>query len=182
VLRYGASVAVCTLNSEELAQALARTAPEVLAIVGTMHAENLGIERVIRNVLANPNIRFLTLCGDDTQQFIGHLPGQTITSLFENGLDDKQPIAGAKGKRPYVKNVSAEHVRKFKEQVPLVPMIREQGIVNITEAVLDRHGRGMPAFSGAITEIGFETVRAKEPQFYKSDPAGFLVVYPDRMG
>jgi tetrahydromethanopterin S-methyltransferase subunit A len=114
VLRYGASVAVCTLNSEELAQVLARTAPEGLAIVGTMHTENLGIERVIRNVLANPNIRFLMLCGDDTKQFIGHLPGQTITSLFENGLDEKQRIVGAKGKRPYVKNVSAEHVRIFK--------------------------------------------------------------------
>lgn len=181
VLRYGASVAVCTLNSEELAQALARTAPEGLAIVGTMHTENLGIERVIRNVLANPNIRFLILCGDDTKQLVGHLPGQSMTSLFENGLDEKQRIVGAKGKRPYVKNVSAEHVRVFKEQVQLVPMIGEQDIGKITEAVLDLHGRGMPAFSGVITEIGFETVRAKEPQFYKSDPAGFLVVYPDRL-
>lgn len=180
VLRYGASVAVCTLNSEELAQALARTAPEGLAIVGTMQTENLGIERIIRNVLANPNIRFLILCGDDTKQLIGHLPGQSMTSLFENGLDEKQRIVGAKGKRPYVKNVSMEHVRVFKEQVQLIPMIGEQDIVKIAEAVLDLHGRGVPAFSGVITEIGIETVRAKEPQFYKSDPAGFLVVYPDR--
>lgn len=180
VLRYGASVAVCTLNNEELAQALARTATEGLAIVGTMHTENLGIERVIRNVLANPNIRFLMLCGDDTKQLIGHLPGQSMTSLFENGLDEKQRIVGAKGKRPYVKNVSAEQVRVFKEQVQLVPMIGERDIGKITETVLDLHGRGVPAFSGVITEIGIETVRAKEPQFYKSDPAGFLVVYPDR--
>lgn len=180
VLRYGASVAVCTLNSEDLAQALARATPEGLAIVGTMHTENLGIERVIRNVLANPNIRFLVLCGNDTQQLVGHLPGQSMTSLFENGLDEKRRIVGAKGKRPFVKNVGVEHVRVFKEQVQLVPMIGEQDIAKITEAVLELHGRRLPAFNGIVTEIGIETVHAREPQFYKSDPAGFLVVYPDR--
>ncbi|MGE5667920.1 MAG: DUF4346 domain-containing protein [Betaproteobacteria bacterium] len=180
VLRYSAPVAVCTLNSEELAQAVARTAPDGLAIVGTMHTENLGIERVIRNVLANPNIRFLVLCGDDTRQSIGHLPGQSMACLFENGLDERQRIVGAKGKRPFLKNVSAEHVRVFKEQVQLVPMIGEHGIGKIAETVRELHGRGAPAFSGAITDLAVETVRATEPQFYKSDPAGFLVVYPNR--
>ena len=56
---------------------LANRKPEGLAIVGTMHTENLGIERVIKNVLANPHIRFLLLCGEDTQQAVGHLPGQS---------------------------------------------------------------------------------------------------------
>ncbi|MGE5158350.1 MAG: tetrahydromethanopterin S-methyltransferase subunit A, partial [Gemmatimonas sp.] len=88
VLRYGASVAVCTLNSDALAKELAQLAPEGLAIVGTLRTENLGIERVIRNLLANPNIRWLVLCGDDTRQLVGHLPGQSMESLFANGLDD----------------------------------------------------------------------------------------------
>lgn len=51
VLRYMAPVAVCTLNSSDLARELAVRRPEGLAIVGTVHTENLGIERVIRNVL-----------------------------------------------------------------------------------------------------------------------------------
>jgi tetrahydromethanopterin S-methyltransferase subunit A len=54
-----------------------------------MHTENLGIERVIRNVLANRSIRFLVLCGEDTQQAIGHLPGQSLASLFRGGLDER---------------------------------------------------------------------------------------------
>ncbi|MFO1419518.1 MAG: DUF4346 domain-containing protein [Candidatus Competibacteraceae bacterium] len=180
VLRYSASVAVCTLNSEDVAKGLARAAPDGLAIVGTMHTENLGIERVIRNVLTNPNIRFLVLCGEDTRRRVGHLPGQSMMSLFANGLDDRQRIVGAKGKRPFVKNISTEHVRVFTEQVQLVAMIGEQDITKITGAVLELHGRQRPAFGGIVTEIAVETVRAREPQFYQSDPAGFFVVYPDR--
>ena len=180
VLRYGAPVAVCTLNNEELAKALAQRAPEGLAIVGTMRTENLGIERVIRNVLANPNIRWLVLCGDDTRQLVGHLPGQSMESLFVSGVDDKQRIVGAKGKRPFLKNLTPEHVQVFREQVQLVPMIGEQDAGRIAEAVQELQGRAAPAFTGTFTDVAVETVRAKEPQFYKSDPAGFLVVYPDQ--
>ena len=43
VVRYGAPVAVCALNSEDLAKALVRRRPEGLSIVGTLHTENLGI-------------------------------------------------------------------------------------------------------------------------------------------
>jgi tetrahydromethanopterin S-methyltransferase subunit A len=180
VVRYGASVAVCTLNSDALAKDLVRAAPDGLAIVGTMHTENLGIERVVRNVLANPNIRFLVLCGEDTRQLIGHLPGQSMESLFSNGLDEKQRIVGAKGKRPFLKNVSREHIQVFKEQIQLVSMIGELDAARIARTIVERHAQGLPAFAGAVTEVTVETVHAKEPQFYQSDPAGFFVVYPDR--
>lgn len=74
VIRYGAPVAVCALNSEPMVKALAGRKPDGLAVVGTMHTENLGIERVIKNTLANPHIRFLLLCGEDTRQAVDHLP------------------------------------------------------------------------------------------------------------
>lgn len=180
VIRYGASVAVCTLNSEALVKELTRVAPDGLAIVGTMHTENLGIERVVRNVLANPNIRSLVLCGEDTRQLIGHLPGQSMESLFTHGTDDKQRIVGAKGKRPFLKNLPPEHVELFRKQVQLVSMIGEQDAARIARTILNRHAQGLPAFSEAATDVAVETVRAKEPQFYKSDPAGFFVIYPDR--
>ena len=181
VLRYGASVAVCTLNSENLAKELAGSAPEGLAIVGTLHTENLGIERIIRNVLANPNIRFLVLCGEDTRQLIGHLPGQSMESLFANGLDEKQRIVGATGKRPFLKNVTLEHVGTFKDQVQLVSMIGVQELSRIAQCIVDRHNQGLPPFRAVgVTDAAVATFRAREPQFYKSDPAGFFVVYPDR--
>lgn len=63
VLRFNAPVAVCTLNSEVLMHDLIADAPDALSMVGTLDTENLGIERVIKNVLGNPNIRFLVLAG-----------------------------------------------------------------------------------------------------------------------
>lgn len=113
VVRHGAPVAVCALNSEPLVKALADRKPEGLAIVGTMHTENLGIERVIKNTIANPHIRCLLLCGEDTRQAVGHLPGQSFESLFQNGLDERSRIIGARGRRPVLKNVSREEVDAF---------------------------------------------------------------------
>ncbi len=180
VIRFGASVAVCTLNSNGLVQELADAAPDGLAIVGTMHTENLGIERVIRNVLANANIRFLILCGEDTRQLVGHLPGQSLESLFTNGIDEKQRIVGARGKRPFLKNVSREQIARFAEQVKLVSMFGEQDGSRVKQMIAECQAQGLPKFHGAAIETPIETVVAKEPQFYKSDPAGFFVVYPDR--
>jgi tetrahydromethanopterin S-methyltransferase subunit A len=59
VLKYRAPVAVCTLHSAALADRLKDRAPDGLAIVGTLQTENLGIERLIKNTLANPFVRFL---------------------------------------------------------------------------------------------------------------------------
>jgi tetrahydromethanopterin S-methyltransferase subunit A len=81
VLRYVAPVAVCTLNDETLAQAVAPAGLADVAIVGTLHTENLGIERLISNVIANPNVRFVVVCGADSRQAIGHLPGQPLVAL-----------------------------------------------------------------------------------------------------
>lgn len=179
VLRYNASVAVCTLNDSNLAGQLAARGPAGLAIVGTMRTENLGIERVIRNVLANPNIRWLVLCGDDTRQLVGHLPGQSLASLFEHGVDEKRRIVSARGKRPFLKNVSPEHIRLFREQVQLVSLIGEQNAATVASAVEAAHRQGLPRLAGPGIDVAVETVSAKEPRFFKSDPAGFLVVYPD---
>ena len=179
VLRYRAPVAVCTLNSAELAARLAKRAPEGVAIVGTLHTENLGIERVVRNVLANPNIRFLVLCGEDTQQLIGHLPGQSLASLFQEGIDERGRIRGAPGRRPVLKNVRPEDVDVFLRQVELVSLIGEEGegpILGRVEACLLRDPG---PFVETTTDGAVPQIEAGEPQRLISDPAGFFVVYPD---
>ena len=153
VIRYRAPVAVCTLNADDLANRLAADAPEAIAIVGTLHTENLGIERIIRNVLANPNVRFLLVCGEDTRQAVGHLPGQSLESLFANGIDERGRICGARGKRPFLKNVSAEEARAFLRQIKPVFLIgeaREDVILqHITEAMAGNPG----PFDGACAAI-----------------------------
>lgn len=180
VLRYRAPIAVCVLGSDELFLALSRAAPRGVSIVGTMRTENLGIERVIRNVSANPNIRFLLLCGRDASRAVGHLPGQSLVSLFRNGLDARGRIVGAKGKRPLLKNVTAERVGAFLRQIELVDLVGETSL----ELVLSRAGelaaRQPPPFGEAVASETLAPIATAEPKRLVADPGGFFVVYPDR--
>jgi tetrahydromethanopterin S-methyltransferase subunit A len=179
VIRYGAPVAVCTLNSADLAERLAEHPTQGLAIVGTLHTENLGIERIIRNVLANPSIRFLFLCGEDSRQAIGHLPGQSLMSLFTNGLDDRGRIREAKGKRPILKNVTADDVNAFLRQVELVSLIGEEHEEVIRGQIAAAQARDPGPLAGAGITSRIEMISAAEPRRLVTDPAGFFVVYPD---
>lgn len=91
------------------------------AISGSLHTENLGIEKVMANVISNPNIRFLVVCGSEVQ---GHITGQTIKALHENGADpDEMRVIGSKGAIPYLDNMTEEGVRRFQDQVEIVDLI-----------------------------------------------------------
>jgi tetrahydromethanopterin S-methyltransferase subunit A len=179
VVRYRAPVAVCTLNSGELMTALAHEAPNGLAIVGALHTENLGIEHLIRNVLANPYLRFLILCGVDTQQAVGHLPGQSLASLFSYGIDERGRICGAQGKRPVLKNVHPDQVKAFLQQVELIPCIGEEEPSHIADHIERCRTRDPGPAANTFSESGVMTVRAPEPKRLIPDPSGFFVVYPD---
>jgi tetrahydromethanopterin S-methyltransferase subunit A len=178
-LRYRAPIAVCTLNSAELASTLTRRGPQGVALVGTLQTENLGIERLIRNVRANPNIRFLLLCGEDTQQAVGHLPGQSLASLFEQGLDERGRIRGALGRRPVLKNVRPEGVGAFLRQVELVALIGEEGEEAILGRLEDCLARDPGPFAEATADDAVPEIEAAAPIRLVPDPAGFFVVYPD---
>ena len=179
VIRYGAPVAVCALNSEAVVRILSQRKPEGVAIVGTMHTENLGIERVIKNVLANPQIRFLLLCGGDTQQAIGHLPGQSLESLFKDGVDERSRIIGARGKRPVLKNVTTEEIECFRRQVELVSMIGSDDVDAISEQVRSCVERNLGPYPFPVRQMSVRRVQASEPAKLTLDKAGYFVVYPD---
>ena len=181
VIRFQAPVAVCTLNSDHLIKELSDSNSEGLSIVGSLHTENLGIEHLIRNTLANPHIRFLILCGEDTQKTIGHLPGQSLVSLIQHGVTEKMRIIEAKGKRPVLKNIALEHVEAFRQQVQVIEQIGNTDITAlldlITATSLDDPGPFADA-PADITPIPIEA--ANEPGKLVLDPAGYFIVYPDR--
>jgi tetrahydromethanopterin S-methyltransferase subunit A len=179
VVRYQAPVAVCTLNSSALATEIRNLAPAGLSIVGTLHTENLGIERLIRNVVGNPNIRFLILCGGDTQQRVGHLPGQSLASLFANGIDKRSRIIGAQGKRPVLKNVTAEEVAAFRRNVELVEVLGEELASVITNEIARCTSRNPGLAASAASHNGIETVLVDEAKPLLLDPKGYFVVYPE---
>src|SRR5262245_52062397 len=98
------------------------------------------------NTSANPHNRFLIVCGVDTRQAIGHLPGQALQSLFEHGVDARVRF---RGKRPVLKNTTAEEVQAFLDQVELVSLLGEER-ENVIVRELERcHRRDPGPYAGA---------------------------------
>lgn len=179
VLRYHAPVAICTLTDESLAKAVAAAAGPEIAMVGTLQTENLGIERLIVNTLANPNLRFLIVCGLDSRQAVGHLPGQSLPALARAGLDERMRIIGAKGQRPVLRNLSREAVEHFRRTVEVVGAIGQREISCIMEsarACARRDPGPAERFDAART---VPTVRGRAAARFQPDPAGYFVVFPD---
>ena len=103
------------------------------AIAGPCKTENLGIEKVVANIISNPNIRFFILAGAEVQ---GHITGQSIQALYENGADaEKKKIIGATGAIPFVENLPLEGVERFQKQVEIVDLIDTEDIAAIQSKI-----------------------------------------------
>src|SRR5215472_2806332 len=139
-----APVAVCVLTSPELMAPLA-AAPGV-AIAGEVQTANLGLERIVRNVVANPAIRFLLICGRESKLF---RPGQSLAALLENGVDEAGQVRGALGHEPVLRSVPAEMVGRFREQVELVDWSGELDLAELCAQAESLARRRPPALAAA---------------------------------
>jgi len=102
------------------------------ALSGTLQTENIGLEKVICNVVSNPNIRYLVMGGPESP---GHLIGDVIRALFENGVDDKQRITGTESPHPFLFNISREMIERFRDQLTLVDLQFQQDPDLVRKAV-----------------------------------------------
>ncbi len=119
-----AGVAVITLASSLF--------PQKTAICGQCKTENLGVEKIVANVISNSNIRFLLLCGMESK---GHLPGNTILALHKNGIDEQGRIIGSCGAIPFIQNLPPEAIARFQQQVELIDCIGLEDIAEIEEQI-----------------------------------------------
>lgn len=132
VLNRSAPVAVSTLASVKLEEKLAKLKPSGLCIVGKTETENIGIDKIVKNVISNPSISALILAGKDTN---GHQSGRTILALWEHGVDKNMRITGSKGRRPILKNVTASDVKAFRKQVTVEDMIGCENTRNLAKKI-----------------------------------------------
>jgi tetrahydromethanopterin S-methyltransferase subunit A len=101
-------------------EALVRAGAESgAALSGTLQTENIGLEKIICNVVANPNIRYFVLGGPESD---GHLTGDAVKALFANGVDEKKHIIGTASPHPFLYNIPPESIERFRDQVTLVDL------------------------------------------------------------
>jgi len=89
------------------------------ALSGTVQTENIGFEKIICNVVGNPNIRYLILGGPESE---GHLTGEAMKALIEYGVDEKKRIMNTASPHPFLYNIPAVFIERFREQLTLVDL------------------------------------------------------------
>ena len=176
------SIAVCTLTSVEIMKPL--VANNRVAIAGRLVTVNLGIEKIIRNVVSNPNIRYLLVCGKDSPVF--HT-AQGVRCLIDKGVDEQKRIVDAMGHYPVLRNVDLEQIELFRRQCELLDYTDESDVKEISAAIERLEVKSTKTFSveiinreESVMEPSFKKLKPgghREPIAY--DPNGFFVVTLD---
>ena len=84
------------------------------ALSGMLQTENIGLEKMACNIVANPNIRYVVLCGRESA---GHLPGESLLALKEHGVTDTKQIIGTSAPTPSLFNIPSELIERFRNQI-----------------------------------------------------------------
>jgi tetrahydromethanopterin S-methyltransferase subunit A len=137
------------------------------ALSGMLQTENIGMEKMICNIVANPNIRYIVLCG---REAAGHLPGQALQCLMEGGVDEKRRIVGSKAPTPYLFNLSAEAIERFRTQiVAVVNLLCEAGETD----------RGAPGLNPEVVGKAVWSCFQEEPVPFKGYTLYDMGAYPE---
>ena len=134
MLNSSAPVVVSTLSSTKLEDKIVKLNPAGLCIVGKTETENIGIDKIVKNVVTNPAISYLIVAGKDTA---GHQSGKTLLALWKKGVDKNMRVIGSKGRRPILKNVSRTEINKFRKQIQIENMIGTENTRLITKKIKD---------------------------------------------
>lgn len=121
-----AVVAILKWKREETPQAIEELVRVGLesgaALSGTLQTENVGFEKIICNIIANPNIRYLIVCGPESP---GHSVGNAINALCKNGIDANKRIIGTDAPAPYLFNIRKDWIDRFRKQAQVIDLVNE---------------------------------------------------------
>jgi tetrahydromethanopterin S-methyltransferase subunit A len=169
-------VAIATLASEELYKHFsASLCDESCAICGKVFTENIGIEKVVKNIIANRHVRFLILCGREAK---GHQTGACIKALHARGLNERGRIAEAPGKRPWIKTLTPAQVLRFQKQVEVVDLIGCEDVATIEEKARELAAHNPGAMPDEMIAEGVPHHVASDKVKLRLDRAGFFIIHP----
>lgn len=89
------------------------------ALSGTVQTANIGFEKMICNIVSNPNIRYLILGGPESE---GHRTGEALKALLKYGVDAKRRIINTTALFPTLYNIPLELIERFRKQITLIDL------------------------------------------------------------
>ena len=126
----------------------------IVAIYGSLKTENIGIEKIMANVISNPNIRYLVICGKDIR---GHCSGSSLISLHRFGIDENHRIINAPGAIPYIENLKNKAIERFQKQIEIVDLINEIDKDKIDKIITDLTKSSPSSFGEPYIAIRIKT-------------------------
>lgn len=103
----------------ELVQLVRVGAESGAALSGSVQTPNIGLEKMVCNIVANPNIRYLILGGPESE---GHATGAALKALLAQGVDAAHRILGTAAPHAVLYNLPREKIERFRQQVSLIDL------------------------------------------------------------
>jgi tetrahydromethanopterin S-methyltransferase subunit A len=137
------------------------------ALSGMLQTENIGLEKMVCNIVANPNIRYIVLCGRESA---GHLPGESLLALKQNGVADTKQIIGTRALTPCLYNIPWELIERFRNQ-----------IVNVINLLCQPGERdtSVPGLNPKVMEKAVWSCYQEEPVVFMSYKLYDIGAYPE---
>jgi len=118
--------------------------PDDYAILGNYYDRRNGLEPLVRNCLANPNLRYIILLGNDKAR-----SREVLVNFFEKGVDKDGVVVGTDTKVP--RGIPTEDLEKLRQNIRLI---------DATDEVADQNDS--EEFGRIIKEL-VKTLEPKEP-------------------
>ena len=173
VLNPEKAVAIAVLGGADIDGLASDMTGSGAAVIGRITTENLGIEHLVKNIIANPFIRYLVIWGEDVE---GHRPGNALLCLSHNGIDKSGRIINARGARPVLKNITDEEISHFRQQITVVDLIGRQEVADLNKQLAVLRRQPVQPYEAGL-KIDSVAIKTAEPaRRLKLDPNGYFVV------
>jgi len=167
------AIALAVLKGIEMDEPDLASVYSKIAIFGSITTENLGVEHLVKNLIANPYLRHLVIWGEDIE---GHLPGDALLNLLGSGLDKSKRIIGARGARPILKNLTASEVQHLRRQIQVVDLIGGKSLSELTNRLDLLHKQAAQPYEAGLKVDLVEVQKAQPAKRLKLDPTGYFVI------
>ena len=168
-------VAVCTCGSHIKGSELLAAGA---ALAGPCKTENIGIEKMVANLVSNPNIRYLIVTGMEVK---GHITGQAVEAFLKDGIDKEGRIVGAKGAIPFIQNLNEESIERVKQQVQPIVMMDTEDMGAIKAKIAELVSKDPGALDVEPMRIEIKEGGAEEEETGPRPMASEAVEIRDRM-
>ena len=175
-------IAISTLSDDELYKALReKLSKNKYAILGVTKTPNIGVEKLVRNIVSNPNIRCLVLVGEDR-----YSPpvSAVILALHEYGVNGEKRVLGLP-KKIFARNLTTNEIQVFRSRVKILDAawVRDSdkaALIIEKASTTCLRGRRYEGYETGEIKLNFRMVEAEEDNNVVLDKKGFFIIHIDR--